>query len=58
MAAGGDFTSDGHFGSPVQVAYAYAYAYDDNTLVGKYPEFKISSQINSMFGEDFLEVDY
>lgn len=52
IASGGDFTSDGKFGTPVQVAYLF----DGEKKVGRLPELQVSSDIFKMFGEDFVGV--
>lgn len=51
-AGGGDFTNDGGFGTPVQIAYLF----DGEKLVGKVPEFSVKSHIYEMFGENFVGV--
>jgi PmbA protein len=52
MASGGDFTPDGSFGSPVQLAMMF----DGEKLIGRLPEFQISSHVYKMFGDDFIGV--
>jgi PmbA protein len=52
IASGGDFTPDGHFATPVQLAYLF----DGETLVGRLPELNISSHLYDMFGKDFIGV--
>ena len=52
IAAGGDFTPDGHFATPVQLAYLF----DGETLVGRLPELNVSSHLYDMFGKDFIGV--
>ncbi|WGS64877.1 metallopeptidase TldD-related protein [Marinitoga aeolica] len=52
IASGGDFTPDGKFGTPVQLGFLY----DGEKLIGRVPEFKINSDIYSMFGKDFIGV--
>lgn len=52
VAAGGDFTPDGAFASPVQVGYVF----DGEGVVGKAPEAAVSSHLYSMFGDDFIGV--
>ncbi|MCK4543418.1 MAG: hypothetical protein KAU17_14395 [Spirochaetales bacterium] len=52
MAMGGDFTPDGHYASPVQMAYQF----DGENLIGKLPELKISGSMWDMFGKNFLGV--
>lgn len=51
-AGGGDFTSDGSFGTPVQIAYLF----DGEKLLGKVPEFSIKSHVYDMFGKNFVGV--
>lgn len=52
IASGGDFTSDGQFASPVQVAYLT----DGEKLLGRLPELTISGSIFDFFGADFIGV--
>lgn len=52
MASGGDFTSEGGFGTPAQVAFLMK----DGKLVGRLPELQLSSSVYEMFGKDFLGV--
>ena len=52
IASGGDFTSDGQFASPVQVAYLT----DGEKLLGRLPEFAVSGNIFDFFGKDFIGV--
>lgn len=52
MAAGGDFTPDGDFASPVQMAYLF----DGKRLIGRLPELQIHSNMYKMFGDDFTGV--
>ena len=49
MAEGGDFTPDGSFATPVQVAFLC----DGERLVGRLPQFQISSHLFDMFGDRF-----
>lgn len=48
--AGGDFTPDGSYASPVQVSFLF----DGEKLIGKLPECNIRSHINKMFGDDYI----
>lgn len=48
--SGGDYTADGNYASPVQVAYLYR----DGRLVGKLPEFSVTGKLYEMFGEDYI----
>lgn len=52
IASGGDFTPDGHYSSPAQLAFLY----DGERFVGRLPELNLSSHLYDMFGEDFLGV--
>jgi PmbA protein len=52
IASGGDFTSDGRFASPVQVAYLT----DGEKLLGRLPEITISGSIFDFFADDFVGV--
>jgi PmbA protein len=49
VASGGDFTSNGDFGTPVQLGMLF----DGEKLVGRLPEFQISSNIFEMYGSSF-----
>jgi PmbA protein len=50
MASGGDFTSEGGFGTPAQLAFLVK----DGKLVGRLPELQLSSSVYEMYGKDFL----
>ncbi|NCB37630.1 MAG: hypothetical protein EOM80_02570 [Erysipelotrichia bacterium] len=52
IASGGDFTPDGHYASPVQVAFLT----DGHKLLGRVPEFTIKGSIFDFFGHDFIGV--
>ena len=52
MASGGDFTPDGNFASPVQVAFLT----DGCKLLGRVPEFTVSGSLFDFFGPDFIGV--
>lgn len=52
IASGGDFTPDGKFGTPVQVAYLF----DGEKFLGRLPELKLSGHIYDIFGNDFRGV--
>ena len=52
ISSGGDFTPEGDFGAPVQLAFLF----DGENFIGRLPEFKISSNIFDMFGKDFIGV--
>ena len=50
LASGGDTTPEGHFATPVQMAYLM----DHGTLVGRLPELNISGDFYDMLGKDYL----
>ena len=50
IAGGGDFTPQGEFASPIQVAYLY----DGVNCFGRLPQLSMSSHVNDMFGKDFI----
>ncbi|QAT60781.1 MULTISPECIES: metallopeptidase TldD-related protein [Tissierellales] len=50
VASGGDFTSDGTFGTPIQVPFLT----DGDKILGRLPELNVSGHIYKMFGEDYL----
>lgn len=50
IASGGDYTPDGRFSTPVQLAMLH----DGTRFVGRLPELQISSHLFTMFGEDFV----
>jgi PmbA protein len=52
IAAGGDFTPEGQFATPVQLAYLF----DGQRLLGRLPELSLSSHLYDMFGKDFIGV--
>ncbi|HNW43166.1 MAG TPA: metallopeptidase TldD-related protein [Elusimicrobiales bacterium] len=52
MASGGDFTSEGGFGTPAQVAFLL----QDGKLAGRLPQLQLSSGVYEMYGKDFLGV--
>lgn len=52
IAGGGDFTSEGQFASPVQVAYLT----DGEKLLGRLPELTISGSVFDFFGKGFIGV--
>lgn len=49
IADGGDFTPDGSYATPVQLAFLF----DGERLIGRLPEFQISSDVFKMFGDSF-----
>ena len=50
FAGGGDFTPDGKYASPVQLAYLT----DGEKLLGRVPEFTIKASIYDIFGKNFI----
>jgi len=54
MASGGDFTPQGEYASPIQVAYMY----DGENYLGRLPQLSMSSHVNDMFGKDFIGASY
>jgi PmbA protein len=52
IADGGDFTPEGDFATPVQLAFLF----DGEKFIGRLPEFQISSNVFDMFGSDFRGV--
>ncbi|MDD2332831.1 MAG: metallopeptidase TldD-related protein [Mesotoga sp.] len=52
IASGGDFTQDGHFATPAQLAFLF----DGERFIGRLPEISISSHLYDMFGKDFRGV--
>ncbi len=50
VAAGGDFTPDGAYGTPVQKAFLY----EHGAIIGTLPEFGLKSHINKMLGDDYI----
>ena len=50
MAYGGDFTQDGSYASPVQLAYLT----DGEKLLGRLPEFTVKGSVYDFFGKDFI----
>ena len=49
MASGGDFTTEGSFGTPVQLSFLY----ENGKILGRLPELQLNSNIYKMFGDDF-----
>ena len=49
-AAGGDFTPQGEFSSPVQLAYYF----DGEKMQGRLPQLSMMSNVFDMFGKDFI----
>ena len=52
VASGGDFTPDGNFATPVQLAYLF----DGDKLMGRLPELQVSSNVFEMYGNCFRGV--
>ena len=52
LSQGGDFTPDGQFASPVQLAFLF----DGRRLIGRLPPLKISSTVFEMFGDAFIGI--
>ena len=50
VASGGDTTPDGHFATPVQMAYLM----EDGKLVGRLPEVSVSGSFFDLLGKDYL----
>ena len=50
MASGGDMTPDGHFATPVQLAYLV----ENGEIVGKLPELNISGDFFDIIGDDYI----
>ena len=50
MAEGGDVTPEGHFATPVQMAYLL----EDGELKGRLPQISISGDFFDMLGKDYL----
>lgn len=49
-ASGGDFTSSGDYGTPIQVAYLL----EKGKIVGKLPTAKMTTNAFKMFGDDYM----
>ncbi len=50
MASGGDMTPDGHFATPVQLAYLV----ENGEIVGKLPQLSIAGDFFDIIGDKFL----
>ena len=50
MAAGGDATPEGHFATPVQMAYLM----ENGELVGRLPDISVSGDFFDLLGKDYL----
>lgn len=49
IASGGDFSQEGVFGTPVQLAFLT----DGEKLIGRLPELNLSGELYTMFGDGF-----
>lgn len=54
LASGGDTTPDGHFATPVQMAYLM----ENGRLVGRLPELNISGSFFDLLGSDYIGAVY
>ena len=54
IASGGDMTPDGHFATPVQLAFLL----EDGKLAGRLPEISISGNFFDMLGKDYIGTTY
>ncbi len=52
IASGGDYTPEGNFATPVQLALYF----DGENFIGKLPELQISSNVYEMFGDAYIGV--
>lgn len=52
MASGGDYTSSGDYNTPVQLSFLV----ESGKITARLPELYLSSNIFSMYGEDFIGV--
>ena len=52
VASGGDFTPDGDFAAPVQLAFLF----DGEKLMGRLPELQVTSNLFHMYGNGFRGV--
>lgn len=50
VASGGDMTPDGHFATPVQMAYLV----ENGKLIGRLPELNISGDFSDLLGDGYL----
>lgn len=50
IAAGGDYTSDGAYATPVQKSFLF----EDGEIKGVLPEFQLKSHLFKMLGEDYI----
>ena len=54
IASGGDTTPDGHFATPVQLAFLL----EDGKLAGRLPEISIGGNFFDMLGKDYIGTVY
>jgi len=50
MAFGGDYTPEGDFATPIQLAYLH----DGEKFIGRLPEMQVKSNIYDMFGKSYI----
>jgi len=50
IAAGGDYTPQGEFSTPAQIAYLY----QDGKKIGRLPQISLSGSVYDLFGKDFI----
>lgn len=50
MASGGDYTAQGEYSTPVQVAYLW----ENGKIVGRLPQIAVSSTVLKLFGDDYI----
>ncbi len=54
IASGGDMTPDGHFATPVQLAFLL----EDGKLAGRLPEISVGGSFFEMLGRDYIGTAY
>lgn len=52
VCSGGDWTNEGDYATPVQLAYLM----QGGKLIGRLPEFAVSGNVFDLFGKDFVGV--
>ena len=52
VASGGDYTNEGNYGAPVQLAMLT----DGERLLGRVPECTIAGNLYELFGKDYIGV--
>ncbi len=50
VSAGGDFSADGNYATPVQASYLF----DGEKLIGKLPDFNMTNNLYDMLGKDYI----